>query len=128
MTIAAKIKWLILPSLLMLGLGTLEIKFPHAMQGFDDGYTGKGVAGLILLLVELFLTLTWGRIEGVILILLALSLIVWGFLPRVQQPESQGSTPSAVGDDQNRSKIPRSALALQRVKAAFGRDRNNHKP
>lgn len=64
------------PGLFVIGIGILEINFPHIMDGFDDGYTGSSGAGFILLLFELFLMLTWGKIEGAFLILLGITLIV----------------------------------------------------
>jgi ABC-type sugar transport system permease subunit len=76
MTIVEKMKWIILPALLVIGVGVLEINFPHAMDGFDDSYTGRGGAGLIVLLFELFLWLTWGKIGGAIAILLGTIAIV----------------------------------------------------
>lgn len=50
MTVAEKLKWVVLPSVLLIVIGILEVKHPHAMDGFDDGYTGRGATGLILLL------------------------------------------------------------------------------
>jgi hypothetical protein len=84
MGIFKKLKWIVLPALFIIGLGILEIKFPHAMDGFDDNYTGRGMAGFIMLLIELFLLLTWGKIGGIITIIigiiigmLAFSLFYW---------------------------------------------------
>ena len=85
MTITEKLRWVVLPSLVVIGIGILEIKYPHAMQGFDDGYTGRGIAGFIMLLFELFLTLTWGTIEGMVLILLGILVIVICFFPDKEQ-------------------------------------------
>jgi hypothetical protein len=88
-SIVEKIKWVVLPSLLVLGIGILEIKYPHALAGFDDGYTGHGKAGFIMLIFELFLMLTWGKIEGYLLIMLGISIIVIFFCPKKKrEPES----------------------------------------
>jgi heme/copper-type cytochrome/quinol oxidase subunit 2 len=81
MTIAEKLKWVVLPSLIVIGIGILEIKYPHAFQGFDDNYTGRGMAGFIMLLIELFIMLTWGTIEGIVLIVLGILPIVICFFP-----------------------------------------------
>lgn len=81
MTIKEKLQWIILPALFVIAIGIVEINFPHAMEGFDDAYTGRGLAGFILLIFELFLTLTWGKIEGIILILLGMIPIVLCFSP-----------------------------------------------
>lgn len=81
MTIKARMIWIILPALFVVGVGILEINFPYAMKGFDDGYTGRGSAGFILMLFEFFLMLTWGKIEGIILILLGMIPIVFCFSP-----------------------------------------------
>lgn len=64
--------FIIIPSLIIIIIGILEIKYPDMMKGFDDGYTGKGFAGFIMLIFELFLLLTWGKIAGVITIILTL--------------------------------------------------------
>lgn len=66
----------IIPGLFVIGIGILEINFPHIMDGLDDGYTGSSGAGFILLLFELFLMLTWGKIEGIFLILLGIILLI----------------------------------------------------
>lgn len=86
MVFAEKLKWIILPALLVIGIGVLEIKFPHAIIGFNDGYTGPGVAGLIVLLLELFIWLTWGRIGGAIAIFLGTTAIIICLL---QNPKSE---------------------------------------
>lgn len=77
----------IIPGLFIIGLGTLEINFPHAMDGFDDAYTGRGRSGFILLLFELLLMVTWGRIAGIILILLGIILILFGLFPSSSNKE-----------------------------------------
>lgn len=88
-SLVEKIQVIVFPSLLIMAIGILEIKFPHALAGFDDGYTGRGVAGLIMLLIELFLMLTWGKIEGYLLILLGISIVVMGFWPeKKREPET----------------------------------------
>ncbi len=92
MTITKKLKRIVLPSLLVIGIGILEIKYPHAMDGFNDNYTGHGAAGLFLLLFELFLMLTWGTIGGIVAILLGMLAIVVCFLPpKKQAPESENN-------------------------------------
>ncbi|MBW4482424.1 MAG: hypothetical protein KME14_07770 [Tildeniella torsiva UHER 1998/13D] len=63
-------------SLALVGCGSVEYKFPQALEGFDDGYTGRGFAGLVLLIVELILMVTWGRIAGLILIALGILLLL----------------------------------------------------
>jgi hypothetical protein len=85
LTIMNKIKWVILPSLLVIGIGILEIQYPHAMDGFDDAYTGHGKAGFIMLLLELFLMLTWGKVGGVLAIWSGMLAIVTCFLPNKEQ-------------------------------------------
>lgn len=85
MSISEKIKWIVLPSLLVIGFGILEIKYPNAMDGFDDGYTGRGAAGLILLLVELFLMITWGKIGGIVAITVGTLAAILSFIPNSKQ-------------------------------------------
>lgn len=74
-TLIKKLGTAALPALFVIGIGILEIKFPSAMKGFDDNYTGHGMAGLILLLIELFFTLTWGTIGGIVLITLTVFVV-----------------------------------------------------
>lgn len=84
-----KIKWVILLSLLVIGVGILEISHPDAMDGFKDNYTGRGVAGLIVLLFELFLMLTWGKIGGTFIILLGVLTIIICLLSNSNQVKKQ---------------------------------------
>jgi hypothetical protein len=62
MTFAEKSKWVVLPPAFLIGIGILEIRYPHVMSGFSDNYTGRESADLTLLLFELFLVLVWGRV------------------------------------------------------------------
>jgi len=89
MTFVEKLKWVILPALIVIGVGVLEINFPHVMDGFNDGYTGRGVAGLILLLFELFVSLTWGKIGGFVAIFLGSTAIVICSLSKSDQVEAK---------------------------------------
>ncbi len=75
-SLVEKIQVVVLPSLLIIGIGILEINYPDALAGFDYGHDLRGLAGLIVLLFELFLMLTWGKIEGYLLIILGISIIV----------------------------------------------------
>ena len=78
MKFSERLKYVILPASFFIGMGILQIKFPHAMDNFDDGYTGKGIAGVIMLFVELFLMLTWGKIMGFITTFLGVIMILIG--------------------------------------------------
>ena len=80
MTIIEIIKCII-PSFILIGIGILEINYPYVMNNFDDAYTGRGISGFILLLIELFIKLTWGKLEGFIAIILGVFLIVIFLLP-----------------------------------------------
>jgi hypothetical protein len=80
-----KIKWVVLPSLLVIGIGILEIQYPHTMDGFDDGYTGRGTTGLIMLIIELFFMITWGKIGGGIAILSGISALIISLFPNKKQ-------------------------------------------
>ena len=71
-----RLKYIILPASFFIGMGILQIKFPHAMDNFDDGYTGKGIAGVIMLFTELFLMLTWGKTMGFIAVFLGIIMIM----------------------------------------------------
>ena len=58
MTQREKFQFVIVPALIFIGLGILSLKYPHALEGFDDNYTGHGWAGFIMLIIELFLIFT----------------------------------------------------------------------
>ncbi|MTJ08808.1 MULTISPECIES: hypothetical protein [unclassified Anabaena] len=88
MTIIERIKCII-PSFLLIGIGILEINYPHFMDNFDDGYTGRGISGFIMLLFELFIKFTWGKIEGFIAIIIGIFLIVIFLLPDFETKNEQ---------------------------------------
>ena len=143
MGITEKLKETILPALIVIGIGILEIKFPHAMDGFDDNYTGRGGAGFILLLFELFLRLTWGKIGGIIAILLGILAIVTCWVPKSEQVEAKPTrsviteseqveakpTPSLITEDNKRLTNHRlTSLALRAGKTYVQRKLHNRKP
>jgi uncharacterized membrane protein len=123
MKLSEKIQWFVLPSLLIIGIGILEIKYPHALSNFDDGYTGHGIAGFIMLLIELFLMLTWGKIEGIFLIILGIIAIVICFLPKKQQ----ASESSVIENIKNSSTTMLSSAAFNVGKAYLQRKVRNKK-
>lgn len=128
MKITEKIAWIVLPSLFLIGFGSLEINFPHAMNGFEDNYTGRGTAGLIILLFEMFLMLTWGKIGGIIAILLGIALaIVISFLLNNEQAEEQ-STESLITEDDKSLAIGLSLLALRAGKTYVQRKLRKRQP
>jgi len=88
MTIIERIECMI-PSFILIGIGILEIKYPHVMDNFYDGYTGRGISGFILLLIELFIKFTWGKIEGFIAIILGIFFIVILLLPDLETKNEQ---------------------------------------
>ncbi len=89
MTVVERLKWAALPTLIIISLGVLQIKFPEAMNGFDDGYTGRGLAGIIVLLFELFLVLTWSKTGGFVAIILGILILVLCFLPKQQEAKEE---------------------------------------
>lgn len=128
MTITEKIKWVVLPAFLVIGIGILEINFPHAMDGFDDGYTGRGVAGFIVLLFELFICLTWGKVAGTIAILLGALAIVIGFLPKDEQPKGKPTASPTTNNDGNLTEPNLSSIAFRAGKTYIQRKLRNHQP
>jgi hypothetical protein len=78
-----------IPSFILIGIGILEIKYPHLMDNFYDGYTGRGISGFILLLIELFITFTWGKIGGFIAIILGIFFIVILLFPDLETKNEQ---------------------------------------
>ncbi len=105
MSITDKLKWIVLPALLVIGLGVVEVTYPNALSnfvGFHTGY-GRSKAGyFIVLFVALFLALTWNKIGGSVLILLGISSIVLCLRPQHEQIETQPS-PNLVSEDKNNS-------------------------
>jgi len=106
-----KLKWIVLLSLFVVGMGFLQIKYPHAIDGFDDNYTGRGVAGLILLLFELFLTLTWGKIGGILAIVVGVLI----FLMFISLNQQQASDTSSAKNNNNRG----TALKQRLLRSGF---------
>ncbi len=123
MKIAEKIKWVVLPSLLVTIIGVLEIKYPHALAGFDDGYMGHGKAGLIMLIIELFLMITWGKIEGIFLIMFGILAIVICFLQKKEQALETSVTENNKNSFTNRL----SSAAFRAGKGYVQRKRRNQK-
>ncbi len=122
-SLVEKIQVVVLPSLLIIGIGILEINYPDALAGFDYGHDLSGLAGLIVLLFELFLMLTWGKIEGYLLIMLGIAIIVIGFWPeKKREPES------VVAENLKHSATTLLTVAAFRTgKAYFQRKRRNQK-
>lgn len=85
-----RIKFILL-WLAIIAFGLLQIKYPNALHGFNDNYTGRGTAGLIMLIFEIVLILTWGWIGGSLSILLGIFGIVFCLLPDSNQVESKPS-------------------------------------
>jgi hypothetical protein len=129
MVSAEKIKKIVLPSVLVMGLGILEIKYPHAMTSFDDNYTGRGISGFILLLIELFITFTWGKVGGVMAILLGGIAIIICFLPsKKEKVEEQPINNSITENDKILSATTLSSFVLHVGKAHIQQQFWNRKP
>ncbi len=122
-SIVEKIQVVVLPSLLIIGIGILEINYPDALAGFDYGHDLSGLAGLIVLLFELFLMLTWGKIEGYLLIMLGLSIIVICFFPKKKRELESLVTENI----KNAATKVLTAAAFRTGKAYFQRKRHNQK-
>lgn len=126
MTIAEKLKCVVLPSLIAIGLGILEIKFPHAMDNFDDAYTGSGTAGLVLLIFEMLLWLTWGKIGGSIVILLGVAAMVSCLLPDKEKVAEPSVESPVVLTEQPLPTV--SSVAFRAGKALIRRRLRNRQP
>ncbi|WP_204153650.1 hypothetical protein [Leptolyngbya sp. CCY15150] len=83
-----KLQMLILPALILTALGMLQILFPHALSAYVIDIPEKR-GGFILLILEAFLVLTWGKVEGTILILMALGLMSLCFFSSDDEPEPE---------------------------------------
>ena len=68
------------------GIGILELKFPNALSlnTFHDNYTGRGWAGLIVLIFELIVAAAWGKTSGTILIYASILLVSVGVINYVK--------------------------------------------
>ncbi len=128
MPVSEKIKWIILPSLLVIGLGILEIKYPHAMDGFDDNYTGRGIAGLILLFVELFLMITWGKIGGIVTVLLGIFAVTLSFVPNTKHTEEETADNLGVEGVKHVSTQAITSSALRTARTYIQKRLDNQKP
>lgn len=117
MTTVGKIKWVVFPSLLVIGIGFLEIQYPHALDGFHHYYAGRRLAGLIAVFFGLFIKITWGRLGGTLAILLGVAAIVMCFLPRGKQTESEPSINSVTENDENLFNTSLSSIAFNTGKA-----------
>jgi hypothetical protein len=124
MALIERRKWIILPALLVVGIGLLEINFPQAMNGFDDPYTGHGAAGFMMLLFELFLMLTWGKVGGAIAVLAGVLVIALCFLPVTKQAKEQPIEKS-VGDDKSPNATKLFSLAFRAGKTRIQQQARN---
>jgi hypothetical protein len=80
MTVAEKIKWVILPALLVMGLGFLSFKFPHALDSLlYYHYRGH----LLSIIVGVIAWFVWGRIGGAIAIALGAIAIIICLFPNL---------------------------------------------
>jgi cytochrome c oxidase subunit IV len=108
MIIKEKIKLLLLiiiPSLIIIIIGILEIKYPDMMKGLNDGYTGRGLAGFMMLIFELFLLLTWGKLAGIITIILTLIIMSICIITILQDSELKPTETNQVLTSQARKFI-----------------------
>lgn len=116
MAILERLKWVILPSLLLIGLGLLEIKFPHVMNGFYDYYAGHTKAAIFILIFEYLVAWSWGTVTGIALVSLGLFLLIVCFSPKKSPPEKQETELSLVNDESKGYKAL-SSFAIQTGKA-----------
>lgn len=127
MSILERVKLVILPLLAVMGIGILAIQYPHALDGFDDGYTGRGVAGLIMLCIELFLMLIWGKVGGTIIVIIGVVMpILACFLPNDQPEELTKNLTTE--DKKQATSIKISLFALRAGKAYVQRKQPNQQP
>lgn len=103
MSITDKLRRTILPASLVIGLGVLEITYPHALSGIDSlhtGYSRSKTGYFISLFLILLLIVTWNKIGGSILILLGIGAIGLCLRPQCEQPATQ---PPPEAEDENNS-------------------------
>ncbi len=112
--------------LCLIGIGILEINYPNALSlsGLNDNYTGRGWAGLLLLVFELITAATWGRVTGILLTVLGISLLaLWGVnLVRDKFKPSTEDVASSLKEDNEPLSIK--ALALKSALLSYKQYRN----
>lgn len=92
-TVKDKVTTIILPALVVGGLGGFAITYPNFLSDFDFHYVrGNGFSAIFIFLFVLFLKLAWNQIGGGIAIALSLIAIVRCLLPN--QPDA--STPEPI--------------------------------
>lgn len=77
MAVLQRIRQFILLPLLAMGVGILQIKFPHALDGLDSSPRWQSITDIIQLL--------WGKIGGFSMILIGVLALLNGFLPANKQ-------------------------------------------
>lgn len=84
-----KIKTVILPALLMTGLGVLAIVYPHFFDDFDLNHVrGNDFSVISIFLLFLFVKLSWNQVGGSVAIILSLWAIIKCFLPNKPKPNN----------------------------------------
>lgn len=77
-----KVKTVVLPALLISGLGVLAIVYPHFLDDFDLHYIrGNDFSVIFIFLFVLLIKLSWNQVGGSVAITLSLLAIARCFLP-----------------------------------------------
>ncbi len=100
-----------------MGLGALELTFPNALSlsTLNDNYTGRGWAGLIVLVFELTLAATWSNVAGIVLI--TIGVLLTGAWIANSMSNRQDPLPKPVGAEDDRRQLLK--LTSSVVKSAF---------
>ncbi|WP_204141300.1 hypothetical protein [Halomicronema sp. CCY15110] len=103
--------------ILFMGLGALELTFPNALSlsTLNDNYTGRGWAGLIVLVFELTLAATWSNVAGIVLI--TIGVLLTGAWIANSMSNRQDPLPKPVGAEDDRRQLLK--LTSSVVKSAF---------
>jgi hypothetical protein len=81
-TVAEKVRNVVLPALLVSGLGVLAIRYPHFFDDVNLTHASGGFAGFVLTaLFVLFLKFGWNQVGGTLAIGLSLFAIARCLLP-----------------------------------------------
>jgi lysylphosphatidylglycerol synthetase-like protein (DUF2156 family) len=112
MRIIKENKCLILAALVFMGLGILEIKYPHAMNWVYEDLGHYYVRSISVLLLFLFFAFTWGYFGGFCAIMLGVLMIILSLSLGREEAEQKKSESIPTNYDQNSSADSISSLAF----------------
>lgn len=111
LTATEKITTVVLPALLVSGLGVLAVLYPHFLDDFDLHYLrGNDLSVCFLFLLVLFIKLAWNQVGGSVAIALSLLAIIRCLLPNRLKPND-----SELSEHKPPDEIPQKTLQQEAV-------------